>query len=81
MTLMDDVATLQARVADAHRAQARAAGALDNAKATLDAAREDLKRDFGVTTVEQATALLAELTAELQNLADQVAAQLDQTGA
>jgi hypothetical protein len=80
MTLAEDVVTLQARLAEAHRAKARAEGARDNAQAAADTARAELERDFGVATVEQAEAMLADLRDELAALTTAISAQLDKIG-
>lgn len=80
MTLMEEVAALQDRLTDAQRARARAEGARDTAQAAADAARQELNRDFGVETIEQAETMLAELRDELAGIADQIRDRLDQIG-
>lgn len=80
MTLAEDVVALQARLADAQRARARAEGARDAAQAALDNAKQELNQDFGVDTIGQAETLLDQLRDELAALVEQISAKLDQIG-
>lgn len=80
MTLAEDVAALQQRLADAERQRARAEGARDSAKAAYDNARAELKRDFGVESVDEAGALLAQLRDELAVIVADLSAKLDEIG-
>lgn len=80
MTLAEDVATLQQRLADAERQRARAEGARDSAQASYQAARDELKKNFGVDTAEEAGALLATLRDELAVIVADLSAKLDEIG-
>lgn len=80
MTLAEDVAALQTRLADAERQRARAEGARDSAKAAFVAAREELARQFGVNTVEEAADLLDQMRADLSAVVADMTTKLDQIG-
>jgi uncharacterized protein involved in exopolysaccharide biosynthesis len=80
MTLMDDVAALQKRLADAQRERARAEGAYATAQAIAEQARAELKRDFEVDTIEDAEALMATYRQELALLVQQITTELDRIG-
>lgn len=80
MTLMDDVAKLQQRLADAQRERARAEGAYATAQAIAEQARAELKRDFEVDTVADAETLLETLREELALLVSQLTEELDRIG-
>jgi hypothetical protein len=80
MTLAEDVATLQERLRAAERERVRAEGARDSAKAAYDAAREELKKQFGVETVEEATALLVQFKSELGSIVEDLSVKLDEIG-
>lgn len=80
MTLAEDVVALQDRLRDAERQRVRAEGARDAAKTAYDTARADLKREFGVETVDEAAALLTELREELAVLVADLSAKLDEIG-
>lgn len=71
------VATLTEALADARRRNARAAAEHDAAAARAAEAREVLQAEFGVSTVEQAKAMLAQLEAELGQQVDGLRAALD----
>jgi hypothetical protein len=78
--LMDDVARLQQRLADAERQRSRAEGAYTTAKAIADIARADLLRDFGVETVEEAEQLMQQLHREIAEVITELNADLDKIG-
>ena len=80
MTLAEDVAALQQRLADAERQRMRAEGARDSAQASYQAARDELKKTFGVETVEEAGALLTTLREELAGIVAELSAKLDEIG-
>lgn len=80
MTLMDDVAKLQQRLADAQRERARAEGAYATAQAIAEQARAELKRDFEVDTVADAETLLQTMREELALLVSQLTEELDRIG-
>lgn len=80
MALADDVTALQARLAAAQRERNRAEGARDTAKSVAEAARDELQRDYGVTTVAEGEALLSQLRDELEDLAKTIASKLDEIG-
>jgi len=80
MSLAEDVAALQTRLAEAQRASARAEGARDNAQAVLNTARAQMKEQFGVDNPEQAEELLERLREELSRLVSAISARLDEIG-
>ncbi len=80
MTLAEQVADLQNRIAAAQRERMRAEAAHDAAKASAAQARDQLEREFAVRTAEQAQAKLAALTAELETIAAGIAAELEKAG-
>lgn len=63
--LAAQVTALQAKVAEARRARARADHEVDAATAAADTARAALQTEFGVTTAEQARELLATLEGDV----------------
>lgn len=80
MTLAEDVVALQQRLANAQREHSRAEGARDAAQAAYDSANAELRRDYGVSTVEEAAVRLAELRRELEATIADISAKLDQIG-
>lgn len=80
MTLMEEVSKLQQRLAAAQRERARAEGAFETAKAIAAAARDELQRDFGVDTVEDAEQLMQRLRRELTELVEAINTELDRIG-
>lgn len=66
------IADIRSRIAAAERARGRAELARDSAQAQADSARAQLQAEFGVTTVDEATQMLAQLEAELVAAAEQV---------
>jgi hypothetical protein len=80
MNLMNDVAKLQQRLADAERQRSRAEGAYITAQAIVEQARTELRRDFGVDTVEEAEALMTTLQQEIADLVAQINTELDRIG-
>ncbi len=76
-----EVDAIRRRLADAQRARGRAEAERDAAEAAAATARAALSDQFGVTTVAQATALLADLEAELGAQVDALRAALDEMGA
>lgn len=81
MTILEEITAIQERIAQAERDLVRAEGARDAAMAARDRAAEELKRDFGVTTVEEGEELLERLRTQLTRSAEQISAQLDEIGA
>lgn len=82
MTLAEDVVALHTRLATAQRERLRAEGARDTAMSAAEAARQELQRDFDVSTVEDAEELLVRLRTDVEQLVASIAAKLDQiTGA
>lgn len=80
MSLESTVADIQARVTAAHRDRVRAEAARDAALTAAEQARADLKRDFGVTTVQEAEDLVETLRAELAEIVTGINTALDQAG-
>ncbi len=82
MTDLDEqVRLVRERIAAAQRARARAEHDRDAAKARADQAAATLRAEFGVSTVDDAKARLADLTAELTATLDALRADLDAIGA
>lgn len=71
------VASLKDAIAAANRRRVRAEHDRDAAAAQAHAAREQLQRDFGVSTVAQAQAKLDDLRAGLQSEINQLRTALD----
>jgi cob(I)alamin adenosyltransferase len=80
MTLAEDVTALQERLRDAERQRVRAEGARDSAQAAFATARDELKAEFGVSTVEEAAALLTQLKEELAGIVADISTKLDEIG-
>lgn len=74
------VTELKERIAAAQRARARAEHERDAAQARADSAREQLHRDFGVSTVDDARAMLDQLETELSTAVAQLRATLNEIG-
>lgn len=72
------VADVKTRIATAQREQARAEAQRDAAQARVDALRQILVDEFGVTTVAEAQARIQELENELEQHLVQLTAALDQ---
>ncbi len=81
MNIQEQVADIQARMDAAQRERLRAEGSRDAAKAAAEKAAADLDRDFGITTAEQAQAMLDTLRAELMEIVEQLRQALDEAGA
>lgn len=67
MTPGEQVADLQERIRVAHQNRARSELQAQVAEAAATAARAELQRRYGITTVEQAQQLLTRLRAELDD--------------
>ncbi len=80
MSLADEFLELQRRVTKAQNARARAEGAREAAQAAYDEALAELAREYNVTTVEAATALLDSLRQELEAIVKTLTACLDEVG-
>jgi hypothetical protein len=80
MSSMQDIAQIQNRVTDAQRARARAEGARDAAQADYEAALAELETTYQIESVEEAVHLLARLRTELDQLARDITAKLDEIG-
>jgi Tfp pilus assembly protein PilX len=76
-----NVTALQARLTAARRDRDRALGAYESAVQVADAARADLEREFGVSTIEEAESMVAHLQDTLDEQMEHLAAVLDQIGA
>lgn len=76
-----EVSQIKARHAAATRARARAEQQEIAARATADAARAQLREQFGVDTVAEANALLAQLDTRQQELITALRTALDEAGA
>lgn len=80
MTLMEDVARLQDRLAEAKDARARAQGARESAQASLERTLAELAHDFDVHDAAEGQRKLAELRDDLEKLASELNAKLDEIG-
>lgn len=80
MKSLEQISTLQDRIADAQRQRARAEGARAVAQADLDATMDDLRREYQVTDLEAATLLLEQMRAELDQIAADITTTLDEIG-
>lgn len=80
MTLMEEVSKLQQRLADAQRERGRAEGAYETAKAIAATARDELERDFGVNTLQDAQDLKLKLQRELAEIVTAINTELDRIG-
>ncbi len=78
--LDNQVTALKSRLAAAQRTKLRAEGERDAATATAAQARAQLAEEFGVTTVDEAKAMLAGLETDLAAQLDQIRAALDEVG-
>ena len=75
--LDEDVAAVRARVDAAAQLASRRAAELEVAERDLGRALAVLKEEFGVSTLEEARALLETVDAELRAEVDRVIAQLE----
>jgi rubrerythrin len=80
MSIDDDIARLRKDAAGARTRHARAEAELAQEEAKAAAAREDLRAEFGVSTTEEARALLAGLDAQIESEATEVRRKLAQAG-
>jgi hypothetical protein len=80
MTIAEDIAALQQRLRAAERERVRAEGARDAALASRANAQAELKKQFGVDTVEDASALHQQLKQELAGIVSDLSAKLDEIG-
>lgn len=78
---MTDITALREDVTTAQRRHATAVAGLQQAQGRAGAALEDLRREFGVSTLEEAAALAAELEAEVAAEAGRVRAALERAAA
>lgn len=77
---MADIDSLRADVTAAARRHAAAVTGKDRAEGVAVAAREDLRREFGVTTTADAALLEAQLQREQETEAAAVRAALERAG-
>lgn len=76
----DTIRDLETRIAAAERAHARAQGERDAAAADADRGRELLHAEFGVSTLDEAVALLTDLETQLVTATAALRDQLDAMG-
>lgn len=74
------VADIKNRLEVAQRARGRAEGEQDAARSAADTARRQLAEEFGVTSVDDARALLDSLTTQLTDQIERIRAALDEIG-
>lgn len=78
MSVPDQLAELRQRRENAAAERARAEATRDSAKRQLEAARKELADEFGISTPEEAAAMVqtleSELAAEMQRVQDALAA-------
>jgi hypothetical protein len=77
MTTEQEIAAIRRDQQDAQRRQATATAGQAQAEARAQAARDDLRAEFGVSTVEEARTALAGLRQRLEAEAAEVRRQLD----
>lgn len=80
MSLHNTINDLQNRLNTAQLERTRAEGAQEHAEQVARTAREELKREFDVDTVEQGEQLLAQLCEQLEHQIARINAQLDEIG-
>lgn len=74
---MADIEQLRRDVTGAQQRHAAATAGVTGAEARAEAAREELKAEFGVGTVGEAEALLAQLRQQVEERAAEVRAHLE----
>lgn len=74
---MADIEQLRQDVTDAQRRHAAAAAGVTGAEARADALREELRAEFGVGTLGESQALLAQLRRQVDERAAEVRAHLE----
>lgn len=80
MSIEQQLAAITARITAAQRAQVRAEAERDAAQAAAAKAKEELQRDFGVGTAEEANDLLIIMRAELAEIVARLTTSLDAAG-
>lgn len=75
-----DITALRADVTAAQRRHAAAVAGREHAAGRASAAREDLQREFGVSTAEDAALLAAQLEAQVEAEAARVREALERAG-
>ena len=78
---MTDITSLRDEVTAAQRRHASAVASREQAAGRAAAAREDLQREFGVSTAADAKLLAAQLERDVEAEAGRVRAALERTGA
>lgn len=82
MTAIDDeLKALQTKISAAQNAQARAQVESDNATDTITASWDTLRKEFGVSTMEDAKSLLVSLNRKRQTSIQAVKDALTEAGA
>lgn len=74
------IAAIKTRLANAQRAKLRAEAEQAAAQTAADNARRQLADEFGVTSVDDAKAMLAGLESDLAAQLEQIRAALDEAG-
>lgn len=80
MNSIESISQLQDRIADAHRARARAEGARDAALADLNQIKQEMADEYGVHNNQQAITVLADMREQVNQLAADITATLDEIG-
>ncbi len=78
--LTDKVRDIQVKIEAAQRARVRAEQDRESAIAVVTKARDALKQEFGVSTVEEAKAALARLEHEVQASIAEIDSKLSEIG-
>ena len=81
MTTEDDIREVRARITQAQTAVTRAQLQRDNVRAKVADATKVVKDEFGVGTVADAKALLAQLKEQLDQAVQEAQEQLNEAGA
>lgn len=74
------ITAIKTRLATAQRAKLRAEAEREAAQTAADTARRQLAEEFGVTSVDDARAMLGGLETELASQLDTIRAALDEAG-
>lgn len=80
MSAEDDIAALRDQVTGLQRRHAGEVAGVQQAEARAAAAREAMAAEFGMSTLEEAAAMLARLDQEVSEAAGEVRRQLERAG-
>ena len=80
MDIETELKDIQARISSATTKRARAQVEKENAEAELAKAKKQLKEEFGVSTNDEARALLTELTEQRDAAIEEIKISLEKSG-